>query len=307
MLLACTLTMGACSDDDDSSDGAIKPSKTTEQAFQRDFPTAEHVTWSKKKGYDVATFVLPAGTRAEAMEHSAWYIPGTDKNAYTKMEISWDQLRVEAPLVADAWLASSYKADGYVLDDEIDVKTYAGCDPLYKLEAELGEKEYELIYKKDGSLVSEVLDDDDSDEDMEDDPCPVQILDFVRLHFPKAQIEDASFESDFGFNYYVVEIEERIEGREVDSDLLFTERMEFWRMTREIEEQDVAKLPAEVLDGMRKVAAEDTWDEVTAIMDINGNVLGYYLEVEIENETTDTEEEHFYEFGLDGQLIKQFV
>lgn len=306
MLLACAFFMGACNDDDDL-EYTGKPSATTEQAFQRDFPTAEHVTWSKKKGYDVATFTLPATRVTGSFEHTAWYPEGTDKNAYTKMEISWERLQTEAPLVAEAWLASTYKNDGYELDDEIDVKTYAGQDPLYKLEAERGEVEYNLIYTQKGELVSEILDDDDADEESEDDPCPVQILDFINVHFPEARIDESSFEQEFGFNLFVVEIEEMIEGREVESELLFSDKFDFLRMIREVEEEDIAKLPAALLDNMRQVAPETDWDEVIVAYDVKGVELGYYLVVEIEDEASDLEEEHLYEFGLDGALIKQIA
>lgn len=306
MLLACVVFMNACNDDDDGIYSG-KPSTTTEQAFQRDFPTAEYVTWSKKKGYDVAKFTLPATRVAGSFEHTAWYPEGTDQNAYTKMEISWDRLQAEAPLVAEAWLASIYKAEGYELDDEIDVRTYAGQDPQYKLEAERGEVEYDLIYTKEGVLVSATLDDDDSDEELEDEPCPVQILDFIKVHFPEARIDESSFEQEFGYKLFVVEIEEMIEGRMVESELLFSDKFDFWRMVREVEDADIAKLPAALLDNMRQVAPETDWDEVIVAYDVDGVELGYYLIVEIEDEATDREEEHLYEFGLDGVLIKQIA
>lgn len=152
----------ACHDEGNGGNNA--PAPTTLEAFAEDFPDAQNVSWERKKGYDVAYFTLPAVRAAAAGQNSAWYSTGSDRCTYAKIEITWEQLQQEAPAVAAAWEASSYKKEGYILDD-IDRKSYVSGDaPTYKLEAEFRSSEYELVYKQDGTLISERLDADDTDE-----------------------------------------------------------------------------------------------------------------------------------------------
>ena len=285
VLLASALLLGSCSDDKNSSAG--QPAPQTVLAFTKQFPHATNVFWTQKRGYDVASFNLN-GTRAVQNTHTAWYPLGSAKLTYTKMEISWEELLKEAPAVADAWLHSQYKAEGYKLDD-IDVKTYEGEAPIYKLEAEKGDVEYELTYNQMGELLSAVLDTDDSDEDDEDMPAPQEILDFVKDNMPNATIVDVDLEDDYGYRYYEVEVIEKNQ-KEDDIELIFTEAGKFVHVAYEIDDDDYEQvLSAELLDAFRQLEPQENWDEVLLCKDLNGKVLYYALCIEIEQEPKDIE------------------
>lgn len=197
VLTFVSLGLSSCSNDDDQNPSqGNQPSIKTQTAFKSDYPAATNVRWEKKRGYDVAHFDLSSTRVAMQKEqHSAWYNVES-KRAYAKYELSLEELKQEAPAVVDAWEASTYKAEGYELDD-IDKKEYNnGMEPTYKLEVEKGDIEYELEYAADGTLLSAKQDIDADDDDQEDEPAPEEILNFLQDNLSDAQILDVDFEDD---------------------------------------------------------------------------------------------------------------
>lgn len=313
LLFALGILGTACDSDNKGGGGSPEglPSQQTLSAFAKDFPGAEQVTWSKKKGYDVAYFVLK-GTRATvAGKNSAWYPEGSGKCTYKKLEISWEQLQKEAPAVATAWENSSYKRDGYVLDD-IDRMEYTdGEMPTYKLEAELRDAEYELTYRQDGTLLSERLDANDEDEDEEDDPAPKGIFDFVATHLPDAVILDSESETENNVTYFEVEILYKREATFVEADLIFNDRYAFQAAVEEIEEEDFTNptiLPAPVYQKFRELCKDGDMDDVrkiyTTIADfIAGTNASYAITVETEDDHGD-DVETTYLLDAEGNVIE---
>lgn len=292
LFLACGALLTGCSDDDDNGAGQL-PGEQTLEAFQKQFPGAQNVVWSKKLGYDVASFSL--ATRAEGGPNSAWYPEGGTVCTYTQFELTWQQLLSEAPAVAQAWEASPYKTEGYVLDD-IDVRTYADSAPTYKLEIEKGDAERELIYDRTGTLLFDRPDTDGDDED-EDAPCPQAIYDFIAANLPDALIVETDTDFDAGVLRYEVEV--RLGSEEVD--LLFDAQCTFLYQAVEVDEREYrTALPDAVYRKFLSLAADtDTWDEVEIRKDIRGGVICYVLVVEDER----TDEETTYLVNASGNLI----
>lgn len=294
-LVMCCAMLAGC--DKDEKQISKQPSARTVAAFEAKFPNALNVQWSKKHGYDVATFGL-AARATEAKRNTAWYPEGGTVCTYTKFEITWAQLQTQAPAVAAAWNASTYKTQGYALDD-IDVKSYADAETLYKLEIEKGEIERELVYKADGTLLSDREDIDDEDEDDEDDPSPQGIIGFIADYLPNAVIIDTDTEREGGKLYYEVEV--RIGN--IKKELIFNDKLEFLYILVEVDERDYAKLPELVYERFIELASDtDDWD-VYIREDITETTTGYILIVEderLERETT-------YIVNADGNLIDSWV
>lgn len=310
-LIAFSILSTACSEErDDAGNGDAKPSDKTLTAFAKDFPNAQDVTWSKKKGYDVAYFTLKKA-HAAIEQNSAWYNEGSDKCTFTKIEIDWAQLQGEAPAVAAAWEASQYKKDGYTLDD-IDKKEYAdGNTPTYKLEAELSGVEYELVYKQDGTLLSEYPDTDTGDEEDEDDPAPQQVLDKIITNLPSAVVLESETEEEGDVTLYEVEILYRRGQTEVEAELVFNAKYALLGATEEIDEKDFENtevLPAKVYAKFLELAQGSEMEDIAKIYltfdDFKSGTNAKYA-ITIETENGEGEEgEITYVIDAEGNPLK---
>lgn len=264
LLAACALFLGACEKED--HDATVQPSPAALSAFEAQFPDAREVRWERIRDYDVAEFSL-----ATPQRHNAWYAPGSGACALTEIDMTQEQLAAEAPGVLASWLASTYKAAGYVLDD-IDRLTYADREPVYQLEIEYGEAERELTYAADGTLLSDREDDAEAPVQQ---PCPQAIVDFVDTHYPMAVIADFEVENRQGVLYYEVEIFHQQEKKE----LLFDANYTFLICVVEIEEP--SSLPEPVLAALLALAPDtDSWDDLSRYEDQKGVVAAYVLKVE---------------------------
>lgn len=299
----------ACHDEDNGGNNA--PAPKTLEAFAEDFPDAQNVSWERKKGYDVAYFTLPAARAAAAGQNSAWYSTGSDRCTYAKIEITWEQLQQEAPAVAAAWEASSYKKEGYILDD-IDRKSYASGDaPTYKLEAELRGSEYELVYKHDGTLISERLDADDTDERDEDDPAPLEVLDLIALNLPGAVVLESETDIDHGRTTYEVEIAYLRGQSRIEAELYFDAQYALLFAAQEIDERDyTAVLPSAVQAKFRELAAGNEMEDVakihTSFADFKADTDARYM-MTVEIEDADREQEITYVVDAAGNLLEQYA
>ena len=316
-LVAMSLFMVACSDDDDNQNlpGTGLPSVQTQSAFNRDYPGATDVRWAQKRGYDVAYFNLPATRVATATEqHSAWYNTQS-KRTYAKYELSLEELKQEAPAVVDAWEASTYKTEGYELDD-IDKKEYNnGMEPTYKLEVEKGDIEYELEYAADGTLLSAKQDIDADDDDQEDEPAPEEILDFLQFNLPNAQILDVDFEDDENETpHFEVEISILRDGKRIEAEVIFAENHEFKAIIEEIDDddfEDTAILPEAVYAKAVELAQQVEKGEIDKILKVYTSIEAFnnaedpYYCIVIEGEDAQGEEiESFFMVNKVGEIIR---
>ena len=310
-LIFMGLGFSSCSNDDDQNPN--QPSIKTQTAFKSDYPTATNVRWAKKRGYDVAYFDMSATRAAQQKEqHSAWYNVES-KRAYAKYELSLEELRLEAPEVVKAWEASTFKLEGYELDD-IDKKVYEnGKEPTYKLEVEKGDVEYELEYTLMGELLSAKQDIDSEDDDEEDEPAPQEILDFFMVNLPDAQILDVDLENedDLQKSYYEVEFSYVRGEKRNEYEAIFAHNYELNVILEEIDDDDYQNeevLPAAVYNKAQELAKDGELDEISILYQsvndfINGRVSSYCVEIEKTDEKGE-EVEVYVLLASDGSVIR---
>lgn len=141
----CVVTFWSCEKEDDLP--ASKVPADVKTAFDAKFPATRGVEWEKKSGYYVAEF------RENGVSIEAWY----DANAVwcmTETDLRTD-LTALPGLVQNAFQTSQY-ADWYV--DDIDKYERQG-DTFYLIEVEkAGEKDRNLFYAEDGSLLKDEVD-----------------------------------------------------------------------------------------------------------------------------------------------------
>lgn len=107
------------------------------------YPNASDVEWTGRNGYLIADF------RDGNTDMQAWFTAGGDWRM-TETDLLYDQL---PEAVRKAFSASEY-ADWRVEDAERLAR--AGFEPVYVLEVEKGQTEYELFYAEDGVLIRAV-------------------------------------------------------------------------------------------------------------------------------------------------------
>ena len=308
-MLAASALMVGCNDDDNANEpmGGNLPPVKTQQVFAREYPNAQNVRWDKKHGYDVAYFNY-AATRVATEQNSAWYTQQSER-CYANHDLSWAELQQEAPAVAQAWEQSTYKAEGYELDDITKKVMKDDSMTQYKLEVELGDVEYDLIYAADGTLLSEKLDIDTEDEDEEDEPAPWEILDFVANNLPEAQILESELEDEDGEHYYEVEIAFVRDNEKIEADMIFSVDGKLLGIIEEIEDEQVDQLPQAVVDQLAELAKSGELDDISLFYSTieafrNGEPDYYIVEIEMENQEGE-EQDVVVRLNKDGEVIAQ--
>lgn len=193
LALASAGAMLACDDDD------VKVPSQVQTAFSERFPDATRVEWDRRGSYLVADF-YDGGYDTDAWFDTAgvWYM--------TETEIPY-QMLPEA--VRTAFAASEYgtwKVDGVEKVERRDM------EPLYVIDAEYGDAEYDLYYSEDGVLLRAVPDSDNDrhHDDLLPQQLPQAVTDFIAQKYPGARIVEAERERH---PHYVLEVEIIVDGR----------------------------------------------------------------------------------------------
>lgn len=282
LALGAIMTFSSCSNDDSNG---FMPNETVVKAFQKQFPNAQNVTWNQKKGYDVASFTLPAGTKAVKQMNEAWFKPD-GLCALTEIEIE-DFSKLPAA-VQDGYNATEFAVNGWKIDD-MDLLYRVDMDPVYKIEVEKeGQEDYDLLFSEDGILISAKpdMDDDDENEPIE---IPQAVLDFVSAHFADAKILDLDYEGN--------EIEVEIISRKDEMTLCFDRKTShFIRVEIEIEENE---LPQAIKDVINTEYAGWEVDDVYYVTFADKSVQ---YKVELEDESSDKESTLW--FLPSGEMVK---
>lgn len=286
LAMGAIMTFSSCSNDDDSN--GFMPNETVVKAFQKQFPNAQNVNWNQKKGYDVASFSLPANTKAVKQLNEAWYKPD-GLCALTEIEIEdFSKLPVA---VQEGFLATEVNGLKWTVNeiDDIDLLYRADMDPVYKIEVEkAGHEDYDLLFSEDGILISAKpdLDDDDDNEPIE---IPQAVLDFVSAHFADAKILDLDYEGN--------EIEVEIISRKNEMTLCFDRKTNhFIRVEIEIEANE---LPQAIQDVINAEYAGWEIDDVYYVTFADKSVQ---YKVELEDESSDKESTLW--FLPSGEMVK---
>ncbi|MGL5786775.1 MAG: PepSY-like domain-containing protein [Bacteroidales bacterium] len=279
------LAFSSCSSDDDAVKG-FTPGEQVVSAFKKQFPNAKDVTWSQKKGYDVASFSLAAGTRTVKQLNEAWY---KQNGVCSLTEIEIDDFSLLPAAVQEGYNATIFAAEGWKIDD-IDLLYRIDMDPVYKIEVEKdGQEDYDLLFSETGVLISAKVDADNDNDDNEPVEVPQAILDFVSAHFGDAKILDLDYENN--------EVEVEILARGEEMSLYFEKATNhFIRVEIEIEDNE---LPAAILDVLHQDYAGWEIDDACYVAFADKSVQ---YKVELENERLDKESTLW--FLPNGEMVK---
>ncbi len=145
-LMLVGLTAFASCDDDDDNDRPVIAPEAVVKAFEAKFPDVTYVAWEYKQDYYVAEFV------DNGVEVDVWFSPDTEWKMTETDVRGLDNLPLD---VKEAFVNSGYAT--WAVDD---IDKYERPDAtFYLIEVEKrGEKDRNLYYAPDGTLIRNVED-----------------------------------------------------------------------------------------------------------------------------------------------------
>jgi len=256
LLLAACFFWAGCDDEDHS----FLPDETVVQAFNEKYPTATRVEWERKNNYSRAEFTYN-NQHAQAWfdQSGQWYLTKTELDNLTRLP--------EA--VQEAFRNSKYAS---WRTDDIDLLERKEMEPMYVIEVENGNQEYDLYYSETGILIKAVAD-TDNDDDYESSLPGVNLLtpamqEFIETNYSGARIIDTEQEKG--------NIEVDIIHQNRSKEVVFSAQGE-WLNTH----YDVA--PSEVEEVVRQTIATNypgyTTDDCEKY-ELPGNSIYYLFELE---------------------------
>lgn len=223
-LAMCGLLAFTSCDDDDNN---YLPDQTVTKAFDTKYPDAGKVEWETKSGYEVADFHI-SGNDAEA-----WF-DNKGNWLMTKTEINFGLL----PEAIRKDLRANEYADWKYTD--FDKLERSNAATIYVIEAEQGEKEVDLYYAEDGTLIKVVNDTDDDNSHFQPTTIPQAITDAIDEMYAGATVVDFDQEKN-GFEVDILH-------NSVYKDVYFNAANEWVSTEWDITED---KVPAIVMDALK--------------------------------------------------------
>lgn len=223
-LAMCGLLAFTSCDDDDNN---YLPDQTVTKAFDTKYPDAGKVEWETKSGYEVADFHI-SGNDAEA-----WF-DNKGNWLMTKTEINFGLL----PEAVRKDLRANEYADWKYTD--FDMLERSNAATIYVIEAEQGEKEVDLYYAEDGTLIKIVNDTDDDNSHFQPTTIPQAITDAINEMYAGATIVDFDQEKN-GFEVDILH-------NSVYKDVYFNAANEWISTEWDITED---KVPAIVMNALK--------------------------------------------------------
>ena len=223
-LAMCGLLAFTSCDDDDNN---YLPDQTVTKAFDTKYPDAGKVEWETKSGYEVADFHI-SGNDAEA-----WF-DNKGNWLMTKTEINFGLL----PEAVRKDLRANEYADWKYTD--FDKLERSNAATIYVIEAEQGEKEVDLYYAEDGTLIKVVNDTDDDNSHFQPTTIPQAITDAINEMYAGATIVDFDQEKN-GFEVDILH-------NSVYKDVYFNAANEWVSTEWDITED---KVPAIVMNALK--------------------------------------------------------
>lgn len=223
-LAMCGLLAFTSCDDDDNN---YLPDQTVTKAFDTKYPDAGKVEWETKSGYEVADFHI-SGNDAEA-----WF-DNKGNWLMTKTEINFGLL---PEAVRKDLRANEYGDWKYTDFDKLERSNAA---TIYVIEAEQGEKEVDLYYAEDGTLIKVVNDTDDDNSHFQPTTIPQAITDAINEMYAGATVVDFDQEKN-GFEVDILH-------NSVYKDVYFNAANEWISTEWDITED---KVPAIVMNALK--------------------------------------------------------
>lgn len=223
-LAMCGLLAFTSCDDDDNN---YLPDQTVTKAFDTKYPDAGKVEWETKSGYEVADFHI-SGNDAEA-----WF-DNKGNWLMTKTEINFGLL----PEAIRKDLRANEYADWKYTD--FDKLERSNAATIYVIEAEQGEKEVDLYYAEDGTLIKVVNDTDDDNSHFQPTTILQAITDAIDEMYAGATIVDFDQEKN-GFEVDILH-------NSVYKDVYFNAANEWISTEWDITED---KVPAIVMNALK--------------------------------------------------------
>lgn len=180
-------TFAACDNDD------LNLSNNSEvvKSFNQLYPDATRVSWEAKGTYYVADFV------SSGLEAEAWFFP----------DGRWQMTEIDIPYSAlPAAVKTAFEASEYATwrVDDVDKVLRTGYDPIYVIDVEMGELEYDLYYAEDGVLIKAVADDDNNSQNYLPSTTPTSIDDYINTNYPEARILEIDRERDGSYEVDII-------------------------------------------------------------------------------------------------------
>lgn len=223
-LAMCGLLAFTSCDDDDNN---YLPDQTVTKAFDTKYPDAGKVEWETKSGYEVADFHI-SGNDAEA-----WF-DNKGNWLMTKTEINFGLLPES---IRKNLMAHEYADWKYTDFDKLERSNAA---TIYVIEAEQGEKEVDLYYAEDGTLIKVVNDTDDDNSHFQPTTIPQAITDAIDEMYAGATVVDFDQEKN-GFEVDILH-------NSVYKDVYFNAANEWVSTEWDITED---KVPAIVMNALK--------------------------------------------------------
>lgn len=252
VLFFCSaMILTACDNDDNYT-----PEDVVVNAFKSKYPDAKRVEWETKSGYKVADF------HYNAKETEAWFeIDG--QWVMTETDILYNEL----PQAVQASFKASVYADWRV--DDVDKLERSNAEVVYVIEVEQGNKEYDLFYAEDGTLIKEVIENVGGKH--EPLVIPSTVLEEINRMYPNATFLDFEREGSY------VEID--IRDGKIHKEILFDSNFEWISTKWEIRRADVPEI---VMAALRNTEyANYKIDDIEVLEKPNG--LFYQFELESGN------------------------
>ena len=260
MMTLGVVGLTSCDKDDDH----VQVSADLQAAFDSRYPNASRVDWERNGEFYEAEFM------GNGYENKAWFTPD-GVWVMTEYDLPFRQL---PQAVLEAFAASAYAS--WRVDD-VDMIEKSGMDVIYVIEVESGEREYELTYLEDGTLLRENTE--------WGDRLPVapgqtaEVKDLVMERYPQAVILDIE-EDRKG-----IEVEIRDGGRQKE---VFYQQdaggVLSWVHTYEIGRYEMDTLPEEVCQALAELTGSGMRvDDVDYFETADGN----YYRIEVEDRDVD--------------------
>ena len=275
MMTLGVVSLQSCDKDDDDR---LQVSANLQEAFDTRYPNVSRVDWEQKGQFYEAEFV------DNGYENKAWFTPD-GAWVMTEYDLRFTQL---PQAVQDAFKAGAYAS--WKVDDVDKIEKTDGS-VTYVIEVELGEKEYELTYLEDGTLIRENTEWGDHLPVAPGQTADVKAL--VMEKYPQAVILDIE-EDRRG-----IEVEIRDGGRQ--KEVFYQQDASgtlTWEYTMyEISRYEMSSLPDGVSQALAALTSSGMRvDDVDFYESARGN---YYL-VEVENKGLD----QYVYLGENGETLQ---